>query len=224
MVKAEYIIAAYEDCRKGKASSPDAIRFETYLFENITDLVERINSRTYEPMPSITFVVSRPVYREVFAANFRDRVIHHYIALRLEPLFEDIIASNDMQSIKNCVTIMADCCEVGMNDSVMLDMMKQVKGEIGACHYDEEMADVHLCLIDQLHTKDVVKDYWHEVKNNNINLEDWCVLWGEIVKRNDAKIKKWFTKINTLDFERKIFDECVSFLENGGMPYYDLNI
>ena len=70
MVKAEYIIAAYEDCRKGKASSPDAIRFETYLFENITDLVEKINSRTYEPMPSITFVVSRPVYREVFAANF----------------------------------------------------------------------------------------------------------------------------------------------------------
>ena len=92
MVKAEYIIAAYEDCRKGKASSPDAIRFETYLFENITDLVERINSRTYEPLPSITFVVSRPVYREVFAANFRDRVIHHYIALRLEPLFEGVFS------------------------------------------------------------------------------------------------------------------------------------
>lgn len=92
MVKAEYIIAAYEDCRKGKASSPDAIRFETYLFENITDLVEKINSRTYEPMPSITFVVSRPVYREVFAANFRDRVIHHYIALRLEPLFEGVFS------------------------------------------------------------------------------------------------------------------------------------
>lgn len=40
----------------------------------------------------------------------------------------------------------------------------------------------------------------------------------------NAKIKKWFPKINTLDYGRKIFDECVSFLENGGMPYYDLNI
>ena len=39
-----------------------------------------------------------------------------------------------------------------------------------------------------------------------------------------AKIKKWFPKINALDYERKIFDECVSFLENGGIPYYDLNI
>ncbi len=84
----------------------------------------------------------------------------------MKKVFEDIIASNDMQAIKNCVAIMADCCEVGMNDSVMLDVMKQVQGEIGACHYNEEMADMHLCLIGQLHTKDVAKDYWHEVKNS----------------------------------------------------------
>ena len=29
-----------------------------------------------------------PRYREVFAASFEDRIVHHYIALRLEPLFE----------------------------------------------------------------------------------------------------------------------------------------
>lgn len=142
----------------------------------------------------------------------------------MKKVFEDIIASNDMQAIKNCVAIMADCCEVEMNDSVMLDVMKQVQGEIGACHYNEEMADMHLCLIGQLHTKDVAKDYWHEVKNDNINLEDWCVLWGEMVKRNDAKIKKWFPKINTYNYEQKIFDECISFLESGRLPYYDLNV
>ena len=71
----------------------------------------------------------------------------------MKKVFENILESNDIQTIKNCVTIMADCCEVGMNDSVMLDMMKQVNGEIGACHYDEEMEDMHLCLIGQLHTK-----------------------------------------------------------------------
>ena len=79
-------------------------------------------------------------------------------------------------------------------------------------------------LLNWLKDKDVAKDYWHEVKNDNITINDWCVLWGEMTKRNAGKIKKWFPKINTLDFERKIFDECVSFLENGGMPYYDLNI
>ena len=111
-----------------------------------------------------------------------------------------------------------------MNDSIMLDMMKQVHGEIGECHFDEEMADIHLCLIGQLHTKDVAKDYWNEVKNDNINLDDWCVLWGEMVKRNDGKIKKWFPKISAIDFEIKIFDECISFLNSGELPYYDLKV
>ena len=142
----------------------------------------------------------------------------------MKKVFENILESNDIQTIKNCVTIIADCCEVGMNDSVMLDMMKQVQGEIGEFHFDEEMADMHLCLIGQLHTKDIAKDYWHEVKNDNINLEDWCVLWGEMVKRNDEKIKKWFPKINALDYERKIFDECISFLNNGELPYNDLKV
>lgn len=90
MVKVEDILAAHYNCRKGKASSPDCIKFEMRLFENITELTEQINSRAYAPLPSITFVVSRPVYREVFAANYRDRVIHHYISLRLEPLFESV--------------------------------------------------------------------------------------------------------------------------------------
>ena len=92
MVKAEDILAAHYDCIRGKASSPDAIHFEVRLFENIMELTDAINDRTYEPLPSITFVVSKPVYREVFAANYRDRVVHHYIALRLEPLFEEVFS------------------------------------------------------------------------------------------------------------------------------------
>lgn len=38
------------------------------------------------------FVVTRPRYREVFAAAFEDRIVHHWIALRLEPLFEQIFS------------------------------------------------------------------------------------------------------------------------------------
>ncbi len=47
---------------------------------------------------------------------------------------------------------------------------------------------------------------------------------AEMVKRNNEKIKKWFPKINALDYERKIFDECISFLNNGGLPYHDLKV
>lgn len=31
-------------------------------------------------------------------------------------------------------------------------------------------------------------------------------------------------KINALDYERKIFDECISFLNNGELPYHDLKV
>lgn len=90
MVKTEEILAAHYNCIKGKANSHDAIRFTLHLFENISCLTDDINNRCYHPMPSISFVVTKPVYREVFAADYRDRVIHHYIAIRLEPLFENV--------------------------------------------------------------------------------------------------------------------------------------
>ena len=35
------------------------------------------------------FVVKEPKRREVFAACFRDRIVHHYVIMRLEPLFEE---------------------------------------------------------------------------------------------------------------------------------------
>jgi hypothetical protein len=55
-------------------------------------LRDRINNRTYQPGKSICFVVTRPRYREVFAATFEDRIVHHWIALRLEPLFEQVFS------------------------------------------------------------------------------------------------------------------------------------
>lgn len=55
-------------------------------------LRDRINDRTYRPGKSICFVVTRPRYREVFAASFEDRIVHHWIALRLEPLFEEVFS------------------------------------------------------------------------------------------------------------------------------------
>lgn len=40
------------------------------------------------PGRSIAFIVNKPVKREIFAADFRDRVVHHLIVSKLNPLFE----------------------------------------------------------------------------------------------------------------------------------------
>lgn len=41
-----------------------------------------------QPNPSICFVVNKPVKREIFAADFRDRVVHHLLFNYISPFFE----------------------------------------------------------------------------------------------------------------------------------------
>lgn len=90
MIDFETILEAYLDCRKRKRSTIGATEFELNYVHNLVELMNEVNSRQYRIGKSICFVVRYPRYREVFAGEFRDRVIHHYIALRLEPLFERI--------------------------------------------------------------------------------------------------------------------------------------
>jgi len=45
-------------------------------------------NRSYNPTKSICFVQKRPKLREIFAADFRDRVVHHLLVGYLEPIFE----------------------------------------------------------------------------------------------------------------------------------------
>ena len=92
MVTTQGLIEAYFDCRKRKRKTASAIIYEMDYESKLIALRDRINDRTYMPGKSICFVVTRPRYREVFAAAFEDRIVHHYIALRLEPLFEQIFS------------------------------------------------------------------------------------------------------------------------------------
>jgi RNA-directed DNA polymerase len=87
----EVLAEAYQDCLRKKRNSPNAIRFEMNSEVLLAELLEDINSRKYSPSQSIAFVVTRPKYREVFAADFRDRIIHHYIAMRITPILESIM-------------------------------------------------------------------------------------------------------------------------------------
>ena len=83
------IYEAYLDCYKNKKKSPGAILFRENLYNNIRILTDKINNYTYTPLPSTAFVITDPKLREVFAADFRDRVIHHLIINELLPYFEE---------------------------------------------------------------------------------------------------------------------------------------
>lgn len=83
------VFEAYEDCLKGKRSSSQALEYMPMAAEDLPKLAYEIWARVYTPSPSTCFMVTFPKLREVFAAALRDRVIHHWICIRLLPLFEE---------------------------------------------------------------------------------------------------------------------------------------
>jgi len=82
------LFQAYFDARKNKRNTINALAFEKHLEANLFALACEIIERKYTPKPSICFIVDKPVKREIFAADFRDRVIHHFIYNYISPIFE----------------------------------------------------------------------------------------------------------------------------------------
>ncbi len=78
----------YRACRRDKRGTLNALAFEVDAEANLLELQAELRSHTYEPGRSICFVTGGPKPREVFAADFRDRVVHHLLVSRQEPLFE----------------------------------------------------------------------------------------------------------------------------------------
>ena len=83
----EDLVQAYFDCRRSKRNSPSALAFEARLEDNLRRLAGELEAGTYRPGRSICFVITRPKPREVWAADFRDRVAHHLLYNRIAARF-----------------------------------------------------------------------------------------------------------------------------------------
>ena len=83
----EELVQAYFDCRNTKRNSASALAFELGLERNLCRLNDELQYGTYRPGRSICFVITRPKPREVWAADFRDRIIHHLLYNRIAPRF-----------------------------------------------------------------------------------------------------------------------------------------
>jgi len=75
----EAVFDAYFDCRRTKRNSINQLRFEVDLEENLTLLHRELCNGTYKIGRNVAFIVTHPKIREVWAAEFRDRVVHHLI-------------------------------------------------------------------------------------------------------------------------------------------------
>ena len=88
MFPIEELFQAYYDARRNKRSTISQLRFERNLEDNLVHLYRELCSRRYVVGTSICFIINDSVQREVFAADFRDRVVHHFLYNRLSPFFE----------------------------------------------------------------------------------------------------------------------------------------
>lgn len=127
----EEIFEAYFECRKNKRKTANALAFEADYESRLIELWKDVNSGAYQPGKSIAFIVTEPVQREVFAADFRDRIIHHLIIRKLNPLFEAEFIEDSyscregkgvLYGVKRAASFIRDCSQNYQKDCYILKM------------------------------------------------------------------------------------------------------
>ena len=79
---------AYYDAARHKHKMAYVVKFERDLRANLEELCDDLLNRRYKALPSKCFVIDYPKKREVFAAMFRDRIVHHLYFRYTHQMFE----------------------------------------------------------------------------------------------------------------------------------------
>jgi len=95
------IYKAYIECRRHKRNTINQLEFEASLIDNLWSLHHELNTQSYKIGKSICFLTSSPKLREVFAADFRDRVVHHILVNQLELFYEQRMIADVYNNRKN---------------------------------------------------------------------------------------------------------------------------
>jgi hypothetical protein len=82
------LFQAYFDARLNKRNTANVLAFEAGYEQKLFKLYEDIITRRYKVGKSICFIIKKPVKREIFAADFRDRIIHRLIFNYINSIFE----------------------------------------------------------------------------------------------------------------------------------------
>ncbi|MCI5196653.1 MAG: reverse transcriptase, partial [Candidatus Electrothrix sp. AW5] len=81
---------AWLNCRRRKRATPQAQCYEAYLLDNLVETAQELASGSWQPRRPVCFIVNKPKIREIHAAHYRDRVVHHLLVPKLERLYEPI--------------------------------------------------------------------------------------------------------------------------------------
>ena len=88
------LLAAAEAAAAGKRKRPDVAAFLIDLEPELLRLRRELLEGSYQPGRYRTFTILDPKPRQISAAPFRDRVVHHALTRTLEPVFERRFSRN----------------------------------------------------------------------------------------------------------------------------------
>lgn len=74
--------------RKGKRNKHSVLKFDLNAPSHITKLTYLLLNKEWLPGVYNAFLVQKPVLREIFAAPFVDRIVHHFLCRNLGPTLE----------------------------------------------------------------------------------------------------------------------------------------
>jgi RNA-directed DNA polymerase len=97
----EKLYKAYQDCIKRKKNTANALKFEMNREKNLMKLLYDLQTGKYKISRHICFVVTHPSPREIFAADFRDRIVHHLLCNEVQHIFEQDFSPNSYANRKN---------------------------------------------------------------------------------------------------------------------------
>ncbi len=112
----ENLFRAATLARRGKSRRPDVETWWHHRESELGRLSQEMSAGTWRPGGYRTFFIHEPKRREISAAPFADRVVHHALCLRLAPLLQRrFIARSYSCQVGKGTQLARDCCRQLVN-------------------------------------------------------------------------------------------------------------
>lgn len=178
-ISIEQIDEGYRDCRKRKGSTEGCMEYGMDYILNNLQLYKELNTMTYEIGRSKAFCVTRPKLREVFCAQFRDRIVHHILAIKFLPLFEGEMVDN------------AYACRKGKGTDYGIDHIRRQIERVSEDYTKETWVlkcDLQgfFMSIDRKMLYDIVEKLLRD-KYHGEDIDYWLWLWKKVIMNDPSK-------------------------------------
>jgi retron-type reverse transcriptase len=101
VVTFDNILLATKKAQRSKRFRPNVLEFNYNLEIEIIRLQQELQNKTYHPSPYKVFQIIDPKPRQISAAAYRDRIVHHALCNIIVPIFEQTFISNSYANRRN---------------------------------------------------------------------------------------------------------------------------